>query len=137
MPPRAEGKPDAAEIESRLGHSFSDPGLLQSALTHRSWARQSTAGLPDQAPPDQDRDNERLEFLGDAVLGMRVNERLLEALPAASEGELTHLRAWIVSASNLAAAASRLGLGRDLRMSRAEESIGGRCKTRLLANVFE
>lgn len=97
--------------------------MLQQALTHRSHA----AGA----------NNERLEFLGDAIIGMRVNERLFEAFPSASEGALTRLRAWIVSSSNLAAAATRLRLGDDLLLSRAEEAIGGRRKPRLLANVLE
>jgi len=97
--------------------------LLLQALTHRSHSAQPN--------------NERLEFLGDAIIGLRANERLLEAFPAASEGELTRLRAWIVSSSNLAAAAARLRLGDDLLLSRAEEAIGGRRKPRLLANVLE
>lgn len=105
--------------------------LLEQALTHRSFLRDSAATEPVGA------DNERLEFLGDAVVGLRVCERLLAAFPASDEGQLSRLRAWLVSARNLAAAAQQLGLGDHLRLSHAEEAIGGRGKQRLLANAME
>lgn len=124
------------DLEQRLGHVFRDPSLLQRALTHRSYRRERMeAGERAAAAPTQD--NERLEFLGDAVLGLRACERLIQVYPASSEGPLSRLRAWIVSASNLALAAQRLDLGAALRLSRAEESIGGRSKPRLLANAME
>lgn len=123
------GEPGAEQqLQQRIGHQFRRPELLRQALTHSSWAR---AQGPSHA------DNERLEFLGDAVLGLRVCERLTEALPSAAEGELTRLRSWLVSARHLAEAAARMNLGSYLRLSPAEEQIGGRGKTRLLANAME
>lgn len=116
------------QLQERIGRDFRRPELLRQALTHSSWARE-------QAQPDSD--NERLEFLGDAVLGLRVSERLAAARPRASEGELTRLRSWLVSARHLAEAATALDLGPHLHVSRAEERIGGRTKTRLLANAME
>lgn len=82
-------------------------------------------------------DYERLEFLGDAVLGLRVSERLLQAFPDRSEGHLSRLRSWLVSARHLALGAHVLELGRFLRLSGGEEAIGGRGKERLLANAME
>jgi len=123
-----------AELQQRLGYSFAQPERLRQALTHRSWWREQPGAQPAAAAPP---DNERLEFLGDAVVGLRVSERLLEAFPASSEGQLSRLRAWLVSARNLAAVARQLRLGEHLRLSHAEEAIGGRSKPRLLANALE
>jgi len=116
---------DTEELD--LGHRFSTPALLRLALTHASHARVQ----------GESEDNERLEFLGDAVLGLRVSERLSTAFPHSGEGELTRQRAAIVSAVHLAAVARRLNLGAHLRLSPAEEAIGGRDKPRLLANALE
>lgn len=116
------------QLQQRIGRRFRRPALLRQALTHSSWARE-------QAQPDSD--NERLEFLGDAVLGLRVCERLTTARPQASEGELTRLRSWLVSARHLAEAGARLDLGHYMRLSQAEDRIGGRTKARLLANAME
>jgi len=122
------------ELERRIGHRFQRPELLRQALTHRSFRHeQLEAGV---AAAD-DGDNERLEFLGDAVLGLRACERLIEVYPASPEGQLSRLRAFIVSARNLAAAAQQLNLGAELRLSHAEDAIGGRAKPRLLANAME
>ncbi|MGH9518293.1 MAG: ribonuclease III [Terriglobales bacterium] len=122
-------EPEAEQqIQQRIGWQFQRPELLRQALTHSSWARAQGADVGD---------NERLEFLGDAVLGLRVCERLSAALPHATEGELTRLRSWLVSARHLAVAAAQLDLGAFLRLSLAEEHIGGRGKTRLLANAME
>jgi len=126
-----------AELQQRLGYWFQQPERLRQALTHRSWWREQPGGHPAMEPATAPPDNERLEFLGDAVVGLRVSERLLETFPASSEGQLSRLRAWLVSARNLAAVATRLGLGEHLRLSHAEEAIGGRGKQRLLANVLE
>jgi len=130
-PPPFWGIPVNADLEERLGHRFAQPELLVQALTHRSWPR-AQGGSAGAAP-----DNERFEFLGDAVLGLRVSERLLESFPASNEGQLSRLRGWMVSARHLASIAERLDLGRHLRLSRAEEAIGGRHKQRLLANGLE
>jgi len=115
---------------SRLGHAFSDPQLLAEALTHRS--------LANEAPPHQSlRHNERLEFLGDAVLGMLVAEWLMSRLPDADEGELTRLRASLVCMNGLAGAARSIELGKYLRLGRGEELSGGRDKDSLLADALE
>lgn len=112
------------ELEQRLGYHFRESGGLVQALTHRSLGE---AGG----------DNERLEFLGDAVLGLSVSQHLLRLYPQASEGELTRIRGWMVSARNCAAAARQLELGGFLRLGRGEEAVGGRLKQRLLANTLE
>ena len=122
-------------LQERIGYRFRDSERLRLALTHRSW-RGEESGVAAEAG-ETAADNERLEFLGDAVLGLRVSERLVEAYPQSSEGQLSRLRAWLVSARHLGVAAERLELGRCLRISRAEESIGGRNKPRLLANAAE
>lgn len=119
-------------LEQRLAYRFRHRQALAQALTHRSCRREVAGGLA--ATLD---DNERFEFLGDAVLGLRASERLLALYPHASEGELSRMRAWLVSARHLAEVAERLELGGCLRMSRAEEALGGRGKQRLLANAFE
>jgi ribonuclease-3 len=111
-------------LEQRLGYAFRESGVLVQALTHRSLAE---AGG----------DNERLEFLGDAVLGLSVSRHLVQLYPQASEGELTRTRGWMVSARNCAAAARQLELGDFLRLGRGEEAVGGRLKQRLLANTLE
>lgn len=126
-PRRASAEWSGAEFERRIGCRFHNPGLLRQALTHRSWTS-GTGGEPDY---------ERLEFLGDAVLGLRVSERLLESFPDRSEGHLSRLRSWLVSARNLALGAQALGVGQHLRMGPGEEAVGGRGHERLLANAME
>ncbi|MGH9416341.1 MAG: ribonuclease III [Terriglobales bacterium] len=125
----AADEPTAAEaaLAARLGYNFRDPELLRRALTHRSWAQAQPGGAV--------ADNELLEFLGDALLGLRVAERLLERFPASSEGELTQLRSWLVSARHLAEAAERLDLASCCR--RAPPEPGARMSPRLLANAVE
>ncbi|HET9785352.1 MAG TPA: ribonuclease III [Terriglobales bacterium] len=113
-----------AELEQRLGYAFRERGRLVQALTHRS----SSAA---------EADNERLEFLGDAVLGLCVSRHLWQQHPQASEGELTRIRGWLVSARNCAQVAQELDLGRHLRLGAGEEAVGGRQKQRLLANALE
>jgi ribonuclease-3 len=116
-------------VEKRLGRRFDDPALLEQALTHSSWAHENGAGTR--------RDNERLEFLGDALLGQFIAERLFRDDPAASEGELTRRKQGLVSMPALAGAARRLDLGAHLILGRGEESSGGRDKDSLLADAFE
>jgi ribonuclease-3 len=120
---------DAAppELERRLGYVFARPELLWRALTHSSWRRARGGG----------EDNERLEFLGDAVLELRIRELLLSTHPGSDEGQLTRWRSWLVSTRHLARLAQGLNLGAHLRLSPAEEAIGGRAKPRLLANALE
>lgn len=110
-----------------LGYTFRSPELLEQALTHRSYVNESPA----------EADNERLEFLGDAVLDLIVSEALMERFPSAKEGRLSQLRAYVVSEGGLAQAAERMGLGPALRLGRGEELSGGRSKPSLLADAME
>jgi len=116
-------------LEDRLGRHFINRQLLEQALTHSSWVHENV-GAPR-------RDYERLEFLGDAVLGLFVAERLFRDDPAASEGELTRRKQGVVSMPALAAAARRLELGPYLLLGRGEEASGGRERDSLLADAFE
>jgi len=123
-------------LERTLKHRFRDPALLQQALTHSSLAfEQSLQGGPDNKPAIVD--NEKLEFLGDAVLGLLVAQSLYESFPDLEEGDLTRLRAALVSRRHLGNVAESLHLGEFLRLGRGEERNGGRSKTVLLANGFE
>lgn len=116
-------------LEERIGHRFSDRELLAQALTHRSFANESR----DPAIAD----NERLEFLGDAVLGLVVGHALYTAHGAADEGELSRLRAELVSAPSLARLAGEMPIGECLRLGRGEARSGGRDKENLLADGLE
>lgn len=119
---------DREALERKLGHRFRDPALLERALTHRSRAHEEgTVGGS----------YERLEFLGDSLLGFLVADWLMRTTPGADEGELTRRKQAIVSTGPLAQAARDLGLGEALRLGRGEEETGGRDKTSLLADVFE
>ena len=115
-------------LEQRIGHEFHDSGLLEEALTHASLAKKR--GL-------QMRSNQRLEFLGDAVLQLTLSEVLYRLWPEADEGTLSKARARLVSTTALAALARRLELGRFLRMDRGEDSNGGRDRDSILADAFE
>jgi len=115
------------ELERRLGVAFADPGLLRLALTHRSHAFEA-GGLPT---------NERLEFLGDAVLGLAVTDHLYRDLPDAPEGRLAKIRASVVNTTSLAEVGRALGLGAHLLLGRGEEQSGGRDKDSLLADTVE
>ena len=114
-------------------HIFQRPDLLTWALTHRSLAYETN---PDTLP-DPAADNEQLEFVGDAVLGLAVAESLFRRFPASREGELTRLRASLVSRRHLGEVAARIDLGSLLRLGRGEEQSGGRKKPALLANAIE
>ncbi len=114
-------------------YRFSDPSLLLWALTHRSL---SCERAPEEiAKPSAD--NEQLEFVGDAVLGLVVAEALFRRFPGSREGELTRLRATLVSRKHLADVAVLLNLGALLQLGRGEEASGGRTKPALLANALE
>ncbi len=121
-----------APLEGRLGHRFTDVGLLERALTHKSFLNEN----PHAVAAGRE-DNERLEFLGDAVLGLAVGHLLMEAFPSRSEGELSKTRAQIVSESGLRGAAEQVGLGEWLFLGRGEEQSGGRRKASLLADACE
>lgn len=117
---------DTSGLLAALGVDI-EPGLLTLALTHRSFAYEN-GGLPT---------NERLEFLGDSVLGIVVTDRLYRSYPTWSEGQLAKLRAAVVNAQALAEVARGLDLGRYLRLGRGEETTGGRDKVSILADTFE
>jgi ribonuclease-3 len=115
-----------AELAAVLGVDL-DPDLLNQALTHRSFAYEN-GGLPH---------NERLEFLGDSVLGIVVTETLFRSFPDFPEGQLAKLRAAVVNARALAALAETLGIGTYLLLGRGEEVTGGRRKASILADAME
>lgn len=135
---RNEARVEAAlsELESALGHGFAKPELLVRALTHRSLANQQVLdnGAEHAAATG---DNERLEFLGDAVLGLVVGEALFLLHPEWHEGELTRVRAQLVSRQHMAEVAAEIGLGDHLRLSRGEDRSGLRRKATVLSNSME
>lgn len=125
-----------AKLEAALRHEFRSPELLERALTHRSLAHQrNTREGP--GPAETGGDNERLEFLGDAVLGLVISEALFLSHPEWSEGELTRVRAQLVSRQHMAEVAARIGLGDHLRLSRGEDRSGLRNKSTVISNTME
>jgi len=129
---------DEGQLEDRLGYRFRNPDLLERALTHSSAVPEMRAECAaDSADAAAIQDNERLEFLGDAVLELLAREYLLESFPEWSEGQLSKSRAGLVNAHSLEDAARRIKLGEHLRLGRGEEKTGGREKPALLADAFE
>ncbi len=126
-------EPAWAELETSLGHEFLSRELLVHALTHRSLANQLANEHKEKAAGD----NERLEFLGDAVLNLVVAEVLFASHPEWQEGELTRVRAQLVSRQHLAQVAVAVELGQYLRLSRGEEHSGLRRKGAVLSNAME
>ncbi|MEM1059794.1 MAG: ribonuclease III [Verrucomicrobiota bacterium] len=116
------------ELETQLDYRFEDAALLTQALTHSS-ALGETPGIAD--------DNQRLEFLGDAVLQLSITEVLFRRFPALPEGKLTVMRRQLVRTETLAQLAGRLDLGRHLILGKGEELNGGRAKPKLLADALE
>ena len=123
-----------AELEQALGYSFRDQSLLARALTHSSSANEVPGALDLAVARD---DNERLEFLGDSVLGWLVSDWIFRHFSAFNEGQLSLLKNHLVSATHLLDIAHQLDLGRYLQLGRGEETAGGRSKQRLLVNAFE
>ncbi len=123
--PRREGPAALAALAERLGHRFADRGLLEEALTHPSAAS--------PARPD----NQRLEFLGDRVLGLAVAEALVAAYPEEAEGGLAPRLNALVRRETLAEIAGEIGLGAHLRLGRSESLSGGRRKAAILADAME
>ena len=121
---------EIAELESILGHQFRDPRRLVQALMHSSR-------IPERLPEEPAESNEKLEFLGDAVLELVVSEELVREFPDWSEGQLSKSRARLVNAIAISLSAQRLGLGKYLLLGRGEEKTGGRCKPALLADAYE
>lgn len=118
------------DLQERLDYRFHDPALLLLALTHRSVAEE-------QGRSDTGADNEQLEFLGDSVLDLIVTELLLDRFAHRREGDLTRMRAMLVSRESLGQVGVRLRLGEALQLGRDLESSGGRLKVSLLANAVE
>ncbi|HWI41265.1 MAG TPA: ribonuclease III [Verrucomicrobiae bacterium] len=116
-------------LEGALSYVFRDRNLLVQALTHRSALN--------ELPRGSARDNQRMEFLGDAVLGLLVAQLLIERFPELREGELSRLRAALVNERNLAVLGSRLSLGTHLVMGKGEEKTGGRERRSILADTYE
>ncbi len=121
---------DNRKLESLLGYSFANRDIFQEALTHRSFAYESSdAGNV--------RDNERLEFLGDAVLGLAISHFLWYRFPNYTEGDLSRLRSALVNERELARVAERWDLGSFIRLGKGEEQTGGRRKSSILAGAVE
>ena len=117
------------DLEAVIGYKFRNISLLQNALTHSSYANERWHNSL--------LSNERLEFLGDSVLGMLVAEYLYRNFPNRPEGELTRMRADMVCEQTLAAAANRIGLGQHLLLGHGEEQGGGRTRNSILADAME
>ena len=116
------------QLQDRIGYRFRNPQLLLEAVTHSSFAQETSERV---------RDNEQLEFLGDAVLNFLVSVRLADAFPQYEEGKLSRGRSRLVAAGHLAKVAAKLALGEYLRLGRGEEKTGGRAKSNLLVNALE
>ncbi len=129
-------KIDHTMLEDSLGHRFQRRVLLEQALTHSSFAREAESQAV-ASIGNVPRDNEQLEFLGDAVLSFVVSQELFQRFPEYAEGDLSKLRAHIVSARALVRPARQLELGKYLRFGRGEEKSGGRSKSALLVNALE
>lgn len=134
MSPTGKARPPATaaelsdEFERRYGYRFANADLLLRAVTHTSFAEESPVPI---------RDNQRLEFLGDSVVGLVVTTALFSVHPDAPEGVMSKIKGSLVSTTSLATAARAHGLGDWLRLGRGEERSHGRAKKRLLADVFE
>jgi ribonuclease III len=120
---------DQNELEKTLGVSFQQPALLTTALTHSSYANENPGSAPSS--------NERLEFLGDAILGLIVAENLFRDFPGMSEGEMTRLRSILVKQETLARVAESINLGNYLYLGKGEEGSGGKDKPANLARALE
>jgi ribonuclease-3 len=136
---------DTKELERALGHRFRRKELLEQALTHSSMAREQEALASAEVDAEADApadavecaDNEQMEFLGDAVLGFVTSQALFELYPQYREGQLSKLRAYLVSEKHLIRTANKLKVGRYVRLGRGEEKSGGRKKTALQVDALE
>ena len=120
---------DLGELEGRLGVAFRNKELLRLALVHSSYFYENPGAFAES--------NQRLEFLGDAVIGVAVAEQLFRRNPAWSEGELTHVRSTLVSGETLSEVARRLDLGRELYMGKGADGVGTRDRSSCLAAALE
>ena len=121
--------PNFKQFETKIGYAFRDQALLEQAFTHRSYLNENRASGKEH--------NERLEFLGDAVLELAVTEFLFAKYPEKAEGELTAYRAALVNTVSIADAAGKLGMNEYLMLSRGESKDTGRARQIILANAFE
>jgi len=119
--------PSFSDIQKKVGYHFKNRELLERSLTHKSYANENRVSSH----------NERLEFLGDAVLSLVISEYLMKTCPYSSEGDLSRLRAAVVSEPALASIARNIGLGNYLLLGRGEDQTGGRDKNSLLADCLE
>jgi len=117
------------DLEKLLGYSFANPELLYQALTHRSFVNEHEG--------ENLRNNESLEFLGDAVLGFLISSRIFRLHPDLTEGGLSKIKAYLVSAANLVRLAEKIHLGEFIRLSRGEEKTGGRTKRAIMVDAYE
>lgn len=120
-------EPSDGLVSEIIGYDFKDPSLLRLALSHRSWCAETEAG----------ESNERLEFLGDAVLGLCVAALIYKSYPRLSEGGLAQIRSAVVNADSLATVAREYGVGDAVLLGNGENNSGGREKTSILADTFE
>lgn len=127
-PPEGVSKDPVRRLMDAIGHHFESPELLTQALTHRSYVNECTESVLD---------NERFEFLGDAVIDLIVSVELMRRYPEAREGPLSKIRATVVSEPGLARIAETIHLGDALRLGRGEELSGGRTKPSILSDAFE
>jgi len=128
---------DRTALEDALGHRFQRRAIFDQALTHSSFAREAESQAPADTACDTPGDNEQFEFLGDSVLSFVISQELFRRFPEYAEGDLSKLRAHIVSARALVHPARRLDIGKYLRFGRGEERSGGRSKSALLVNALE
>ena len=121
--------PSPHDLEDLLGYSFKNQELLSQALTHRSFVNEHEG--------EKLRNNESMEFLGDAVLGFVISSRIYQHYPELTEGELSKIKAYLVSAANLVKFAEGIHLGDFIRLSRGEEKTGGRMKRAIAVDAYE
>jgi ribonuclease-3 len=129
--------PDLAKFEATLDHRFRNRDLVEQALTHSSFAREEESQHLAKGKEISVGDNEQLEFLGDAVLGLVTSQELYQRFPQYKEGQLSKLRGYLVSEKHLIVAAKKIKIGRYLRLGRGEEMSGGRDKVALQVDALE
>jgi ribonuclease-3 len=127
-------RPSIENLQKVIDYHFRKPELLIEAITHSSYSSESSSS---RGASGAIRDNEQLEFLGDAVLGFVVSAKLADAFPECSEGKLSRAKSRLVATEHLSEVAARLGLGGYLRLGHGEEKTGGRSKSRLAVDALE
>src|SRR5579864_5572086 len=130
-------KQDLTALQVVLKYKFKRPELLERALTHSSHAHEESKAAGQEFPANEKLDNEQFEFLGDEVMALVTSQLLFERFPRFHEGQLSKLKAHLVSAGHLVKVAAALDLGKYLRLGRGEERSGGRAKSTLLSDSLE